>query len=163
VRPAQDGAHHPALQPPPHEGAEPVAIEQLLARHRPRRRRVDQRDVGVGGHGQPALGRGQAEAARRRRREQLGEPRRRQAAAHDALVVEQRQQRLGTGDPAPDREEVVALLQRGRGGRVVGGDEVDVPGLQRRPQRVAFPAGRSGGAHLATAPRRSASSESSTR
>ena len=51
----------------------------------------------------------------------------------DALVVEQRQQRLGAGDPAPGRETRRPSLSAGGRRRVVGGDQVDVAGARAPP------------------------------
>ena len=53
-----------------------------------------------------------------------------------AGVEQDAEQDLAAGDPAPDREEVVALLELGQRRRMVARDEGDV--ADRRPQRVAL-------------------------
>ena len=108
--------------------------------------------VSRGDRPRPARGR---RARRRRRRppraSPLARPKRRAGpdpsssasrAGGDARVPQQREQRLGARDPAPDREVVVARLQRGRRRRVVAADQREVaePLPQRRrgrPRRAA--------------------------
>ena len=86
-----------------------------------------------------------------------GRPRRRPSCE------QQRERRLGAGDPAPGAREA-ALLHRRRARRVVGGDERDPPAAPSSPQSASrSPAGRSGGAHLASVPSRSRSSSVSAR
>src|SRR4051794_20514537 len=113
---------------------------KVLRRHDGLAGEVDKHEVGVGAALEATLA-AEAQAPRRAGARELGELDERQPARVVAGVEQQREQRLGAGDAAPDGEEVAAVvvaLELGRRRRVVGGDERDGAVMERGPEGVAL-------------------------
>ena len=108
--------------------------------------RVEQHDIGVGAHRDRALAREQAEEFCGRRRRQLDIAVERHAVAPHAAVVDQRHARLearrAVGDLAevvpaellgePEPQHILAEAERA----VIGGDDLEVVGLEPAPERM---------------------------
>src|SRR4029079_10518881 len=122
---AHERARDPAAQRAAGPGAVGMAVQPRLRAARALPAEVHEGEVGVRARLDPALP-GQAEAPGgapgAEGRDLLeGEP-----ASVMAGVEHDPEQRWAAGDPAPDREEVVALLELGQRRRMVARDEGDV-------------------------------------